>query len=150
MKYIIIISSVMLILNGCEKKDNSVSPVTESPLSASEVLNNSYLFTFSINKDIFDINDTIKASLIATNIGTIQDTVLISCMGIKWTLKNANGMTVMHSRDSIVCNSIRKEFLAPGQSTLIGGIYEAIPNDTTLKGAYVLNTMDLSLNISLQ
>jgi hypothetical protein len=147
MRYILSVLSAIVIINGCKKTDNGVNPVTESPLSVSKVLNTN-LYTFSINKDIYGTNDTIAASLTAENIGTVSDTILISCMGMGWTLTNAYGVVVKHSLDSLICNSVREEILAPHQIVLVDAISLPV-NDTTLVGSYVLSTRYLSSGLSL-
>jgi len=147
MRYTLLIVSAIIILTGCDKKDNTVGPTTESPLSVSEVIN-SNVYTFSINKNVFNFNDTIKAGMTATNIGTDTNTIIIPCYGFQWALVNGRGKTVMNG-PTIFCYSLRYEPVVPHQTIWLGGINILI-SDTSLHGNYIMSADGLSLNLSIR
>ncbi len=149
MRYTFCILSAILLLSGCEKKDIIVDPSSQSSKSASQQIGN-ILYTFTTSKVVYNISDTLKAGLIADNIGKDTEmTVMISCMGFPWTLKNANGMTIMQKQYGVICNSISRAILAPGQYFLMDEINVVIPDDSSLIGSDTLSMMNLSVDISI-
>jgi hypothetical protein len=94
MRYIVFIIFVILNFNGCKKND-IVTPTTEPTLSVSAV-KDSTLYTFAISKAVFEIHDTLSASVTAYNQTAKPETLVIGPSQFSWYLQNNSGRTIMY------------------------------------------------------
>ena len=94
MRYIAFIIFVMLNFNGCKKND-IVTPTNEPILSVSAI-KDSILYTFAISKAVFEIHDTLSATVTAYNQTAMPETLVVGPSGFSWFLQNNSGRTIMY------------------------------------------------------
>jgi hypothetical protein len=116
------------------------------------------LFSFSIPKTVFGINDTLSASMNALNIGTVTEPLAINPENISWTLRNERGQIMMRG-PKFISHIVVLDVIAPNQSLLVGLISAPLKDSlgNSLKsGSYTLSTSaylgvnTLSLNLNIQ
>jgi hypothetical protein len=118
------------------------------------------LFSFSIPKTVFGINDTLNASMNALNIGTVSDTLIFHPGGLNWNLKNESGQIMMQSPRFNSSGLLGLKVIAPNQSVQVGLISAPLKDSmgNSLKpGSYTLSATNsylsgnsLSLNLTIQ
>ena len=148
MRHRLILSAVTLALSGCVTNENPVSPNSIFPTSTTS-MQDSIVYTLSVSQSILARTDTLEAYVTAKNVG--QDTNLtfpISCNGMPWSVTNSAGAIVMQQPKSpIQCNSSSRAILAPGQSILLFGMSQTVPDIPSIVGLDTLKVADVSLAI---
>ncbi len=90
MRHIVMYVSFSIILIGCGKQSNVVSPTTDYDYS------DSLRFTFSIPKTSFGIHDTLIAGLTVFNEASTPDSIVYGPSLFLWSLQNSDGRTIMY------------------------------------------------------
>lgn len=137
MRNLFIIVSLLFIINGCSQNSN---PLTTSVAIKSRKL----LFTLSVSKTTYAVNDTLKAIMSVYNYGTIANTVVVGGGQFDWSLQDGNGQIIMSG--GIPDNLLRILTINPGQTEQIYRINEKI---TGMSGKAV-NPGTYDLNASLR
>jgi hypothetical protein len=123
-----------------------------SPVSSVSTVKGNLQYTFSIPKTVYGIHDTLRASMNALNIGRVPESLSVNFGNLNWTLKNADGKTVMRG-PHFISNYLILEVLDPQQWGLTGLINAPIADSSgnpVQVGSYVLNSGSLSLNLFIQ
>jgi hypothetical protein len=139
MRYIISLIVSLIIFNGC--KNNTVAPGNDQSLSAIQV-QNGIIYTLSVPKLSFGINDTLKAQLSAFNQSMVPDTLVtgFSPYLYNWTLKNDTGKVIMSGPFPDVY-LVERIFLNPNQEARLYQINQAIKDqlgEPINAGSYIL------------
>jgi hypothetical protein len=139
MKYFISLIVSLIIFNGC--KNNIVSPGNDQSLGSSQ-LQNGIIYTLSVSKHIYSLNDTLNAQLTAYNKSAVLDTLVtgFSPNLYNWTLKNDSGRVIMSGPFPDVY-FVQRIFLNSYQETRLYQINQAIKdqwNEPIKAGSYLL------------
>lgn len=159
MRYRLFVLFVLMTMIGCKQSNDTVTQVTDPPLSVSNV-RDSILYTFAIPKSTFGIHDTLSATLILYNQSSSTDTLVLRSAGVfysgSWSLKNENGRTITYGPQVIPQNVARVPL---GSHQSLGGlVIDQVIADTSgasvVPGSYILqesfSSLTFTLNISLQ
>jgi hypothetical protein len=153
------VKNLTIVINAATGEFISNSSGTSTGGSSVGQVVGDLLFSFSIPKTVFGINDTLSASMNVQNIGTVPDSVFVGPGSFNWKLKNGSGQIVMQS-PILFIPRLGLKVIAPDQSLLVGFIYNPFEDSSgnSLKpGSYTLSATEsnlngntLSLNLSIQ
>jgi len=145
---------------GCKPGDSATDPQRDAAVSVSRIDGRTQ-YTFSVPHSIFGIHDTITASMTATNIGAVPETLGINYGWLLWALKDSTGRTIT-SGPGVMSSYLMMRVLEPLQSAEIGSMYVPITDTSgrpVIAGTYALQALGygdwtfaspMSIQISLQ
>ena len=107
MKILLTISTLGLIIVGC---NNSGNPVGPSDTQGSGSLQ----FTFSTPKATYKSGDTVAAIISVHNSSSVADTIGVEASSFQWALVNSSGDSVMKGGNAYILAELLP--VAPGQS----------------------------------
>jgi hypothetical protein len=152
------VKNLTIMINALTGKFISSYNGTTTGSSVGQVVGD-LLYSFSIPKTVFGVNDTLKASMNVLNIGTVPDSVFVGPGSFNWKLKNGSGQIVMQSPIFSIPR-LGLKVIAPNQSLPVGLINAPLKDSSgnSLKpGSYTLSATDsnlngntLSLNLTIQ
>jgi len=146
------IENLYIIINALSGEFVSGRTNTTGTVSSISKVIGNFQYTFSIPKTVFGIHDTLKASMYAINIGTVPESLAVNYGNIKWTLKNMDGITIMHG-PKVISDYLILKVLFPNQTALVGLISTPLADslgNPVQVGSYKLSSGTLSLILNIQ
>jgi hypothetical protein len=142
MRKAIFLLFLLLFLCGCDDSDVA-GPSSRSIVSVTDV-QGGIRYTYSLNKAIYDVNDTLITKLKLYNLSNEADTIYDVFPPPYWSLKTADGHVIMYGPHIIFYRIVPPApiFLGPHQSREVYQIQQTFYDTSgalVKAGLYVLN-----------